>query len=408
MIAALRTFYRGENSWDILRVSHKVLLGSAAAVLVCIVALFARGLNLGIEFEGGSVWEIPVPVSAQESDAASSAAADAADPDEAPGGDPEGEGSAPAGTAAGNGAAQAPEAAVGSAGGDVTTDDVAAVAAAAGVPDARVQFVVVTGALDIFRVRGVLGPDADGAAVAVALADAVGVDVESLSTRQVSPSFGDEVAGKARRALVVFFVLIALYLWFRFEWKMSVGALIAVAHDIVLTVGAYALFGFEVTPATVVAFLTIMGYSLYDTIVVFDRVKSNERSLPARSHFTYHALANVSLNQVLTRSVNTSITSVLPVVSLLVVGAGFLGAGTLAEFATALLIGLLVGSYSSIFVAMPTVAWLKGYEPGWAAAQVAADAAGRLDSMEAATQALAAENYTRSAPPRPRKKGRRR
>ena len=377
MIAALRTFYRGENSWDILRVSHKVLLGSAAAVLVCIVALFARGLNLGIEFEGGSVWEIPVPVSAQESDAASSAAADAADPDEAPGGDPEGEGSAPAGTAAGNGAAQAPEAAVGSAGGDVTTDDVAAVAAAAGVPDARVQFVVVTGALDIFRVRGVLGPDADGAAVAVALADAVGVDVESLSTRQVSPSFGDEVAGKARRALVVFFVLIALYLWFRFEWKMSVGALIAVAHDIVLTVGAYALFGFEVTPATVVAFLTIMGYSLYDTIVVFDRVKSNERSLPARSHFTYHALANVSLNQVLTRSVNTSITSVLPVVSLLVVGAGFLGAGTLAEFATALLIGLLVGSYSSIFVAMPTVAWLKGYEPGWAAAQVAADAAGR-------------------------------
>jgi len=408
VIAALRTFYRGENSWDILRVSHKVLLGSAAAVLVCIVALFARGLNLGIEFEGGSVWEIPVPVSAQESDAASSAAADAADPDEVPGGDPEGEGSAPAGTAAGNGAAQAPEAAARNAGGDVTTDDVAAVAAAAGVPDARVQFVVVTGAPDIFRVRGVLSPDADGAAVAVALADAVGVDVESLSTRQVSPSFGDEVAGKARRALVVFFVLIALYLWFRFEWKMSVGALIAVGHDIVLTVGAYALFGFEVTPATVVAFLTIMGYSLYDTIVVFDRVKSNERSLPARSHFTYHALANVSLNQVLTRSVNTSITSVLPVVSLLIVGAGFLGAGTLAEFATALLIGLLVGSYSSIFVAMPTVAWLKGYEPGWAAAQVAADAAGRLDSMEAATQALAAENYTRSAPPRPRKKGRRR
>ena len=111
----------------------------------------------------------------------------------------------------------------------------------------------------------------------------------------------------------------------------------------------------------------------------------------------------MSLNQVLTRSVNTSITSVLPVLSMLVVGAGFLGAGTLSEFATALLIGLLVGSYSSIFVAMPTVAWLKGYEPGWAAAQAAADAAGRHDSMEAATQALAAESYTRSAAPRPRK-----
>ncbi len=373
MIAALRTFYRGENAWDILRLSRKVLIGSAIAVLVCVVALLVRGLNLGIEFEGGSVWEIPVPEESQGAEA-----------DDA---------STGSGGASGDG---------------VTTDDVASAAAEAGVPDARVQFVVVTGAPDIFRVRGVLGPDADSAAVAGALADAVGVDVESLSSRQVSPSFGDEVAGKARRALVVFFVLIALYLWFRFEWKMSVGALIAVGHDIVLTVGAYALFGFEVTPATVVAFLTIMGYSLYDTIVVFDRVKSNERSLPARSHFTYHALANVSLNQVLTRSVNTSITSVLPVLSLLVVGAGFLGAGTLAEFATALLIGLLVGSYSSIFVAMPTVAWLKGYEPGWAAAQAAADAAGRHDSMEAATQALAAESYTRSAPPRPRKKGRRR
>lgn len=373
MIEALRTFYRGGNSWDILRLSRKVLVGSALAVLICVVALLVRGLNLGIEFEGGSVWEIPVPAGVQAVEA-----------------DEEG---AESGAVAGNG---------------LTTDDVASVAAAAGVPDARVQFVVVTGAPDIYRVRGVLGPDADGAAVAGALADAVGVDVESLSSRQVSPSFGDEVAGKARRALVVFFVLIALYLWFRFEWKMSVGALIAVGHDIVLTVGAYALFGFEVTPATVVAFLTIMGYSLYDTIVVFDRVKTNERSLPARSHFTYHALANVSLNQVLTRSVNTSITSVLPVISLLVVGAGFLGAGTLAEFATALLIGLLVGSYSSIFVAMPTVAWLKGYEPGWAAAQVAADAAGRHDSMESATQALAAESYTRSASPRPRKKGRRR
>ena len=371
MIAALRTFYRGENAWDILRLSRKVLIGSAIAVLVCVVALLVRGLNLGIEFEGGSVWEIPVPEESQGAGADDAAAG--------------------SGDATGDG---------------VTTDDVASAAAEAGVPDARVQFVVVTGSPDIFRVRGVLGPDADSAAVAGALADAVGVDVESLSSRQVSPSFGDEVAGKARRALVVFFVLIALYLWFRFEWKMSVGALIAVGHDIVLTVGAYALFGFEVTPATVVAFLTIMGYSLYDTIVVFDRVKSNERSLPARSHFTYHALANVSLNQVLTRSVNTSITSVLPVLSLLVVGAGFLGAGTLAEFATALLIGLLVGSYSSIFVAMPTVAWLKGYEPGWAAAQAAADAAGRHDSMEAATQALAAESYTRAALPRPRKRRR--
>ena len=424
MIDSLRTFYRGENSWDILRVSRKVLVGSALAVLICVVALLVRGLNLGIEFEGGSVWEIPIPNSAAETgdgsdgdelvvgaDTAETGAAAESEGESADGSSSEPTAEADASTTGtGVSADETADslAASGQASNSVTTDEVADAAAAAGVPDARVQLVTVTGSDDIFRVRGVVGPDANAADIATALAGTVGVDVESLSSRQVSPSFGDEVAGKARRALIVFFVLIALYLWFRFEWKMSVGALIAVAHDIVLTVGAYALFGFEVTPATVVAFLTIMGYSLYDTIVVFDRVKSNERSLPARSHFTYHALANVSLNQVLTRSVNTSITSVLPVLSLLVVGAAFLGAGTLAEFANALLIGLLVGSYSSIFVAMPTVAWLKGYEPGWAAAQAAADAAGRLDSMEAATAALAAENYTRSAPPRPRKQGRRR
>ncbi len=391
MISALRTFYRGENAWDILGLSRKVLLGSALAVLVCVVALVVRGLNLGIEFEGGSVWEIPIGADTQIDDGTEGTDEAGADTD----------GIAEDGS---NGSdADSDDVAASSSVNGLSTDDIAAAAAAAGVPGARVQLVTVTGSENIFRVRGALLPGVSAADVNAALAEAADVDAESLSTRQVSPSFGDEVAGKAQRALVVFFVLIALYLWFRFEWKMSVGALLAVGHDIALTVGAYALFGFEVTPATVVAFLTIMGYSLYDTIVVFDRVKSNERSLPARSQFTYRSLANVSLNQVLTRSVNTSVTSVLPVLSLLVVGAGFLGAGTLAEFATALLIGLLVGSYSSIFVAMPTVAWLKGREPSWAASQAAADAAGRHDSMEAATEALAAERYTRSATPRPRK-----
>ena len=145
MIAALRTFYRGENSWDILRLSRKVLIGSAIAVLVCVVALLVRGLNLGIEFEGGSVWEIPVPEEARGAEA----------------------GDAGAGSGEASGDSQTADA---TAGGGVTTDDVAAAASAAGVPDARVQFVVVTGAPDIFRVRGVLGPDADSAAVAGALA----------------------------------------------------------------------------------------------------------------------------------------------------------------------------------------------------------------------------------------------
>ena len=182
----------------------------------------------------------------------------------------------------------------------------------------------------------------------------------------------------------------------------------SVAHDIVLTVGIYALFQFEISPATVVAFLTIMGYSLYDTIVVFDRVKDNERSLSLKARMTYSDLANVSLNQVIMRSINTTITSVLPVVSLLVVGSLFMGATSLQEFAIALLIGLLVGSYSSLFVAMPTVAKLKQREPHWAEQDRSAEVLSASNSIENAAVTLAADRYDRSAPPRPRKKGRKR
>ena len=351
MINGLRTMYRGENAWNFIAASRKIMIGSAVAVVVCLLAVFLRGFNLGIEFEGGSVWEVPAEAG-------------------------------------------------------VETDEIADAADRAGVPDARVQ--KISGGDDIFRVRGELGTDIDADAVSAEIASAAGVDISNVSNRTVSPSFGDEVAGKARRALVVFFVLIALYLWAKFEWKMSVAALVAVAHDIILTVGIYALFQFEVTPATVVAFLTIMGYSLYDTIVVFDRVKDNERALSAKSRVTYESLANVSLNQVVMRSLNTSVTSVLPVLSLLVVGSLFLGATSLQEFAIALLIGILVGSYSSLFVAMPLVAWTKSREAHWAELSHAAETMTSHESLAAATTALAAEHYSRSQPPRPRKQGKRR
>ena len=301
--------YRGDTSWDFLQVSRRVLICSAVAVIICVAALFVRGLNLGIEFEGGGVWESP-----------------------------------------------ASEA--------VTTDTIDDAMSDVGMNDARIQRI--TGGDDIFRVRGELPSGATAESVGSVLAEAAQVDPESVSARTVSPSFGDQVAGKAQRALIVFFILIALYLTLRFEWKMALGALLAVAHDIALTVGIYALFQFEISPATVVAFLTIMGYSLYDTIVVFDRVKDNERSLSLKARMTYSDLANVSLNQVIMRSINTTITSVLPVLSLLVVGSLFMGATSLQEFAIALLIGLIVGSYSSLFVAMPTVAKLKQTEPHWA------------------------------------------
>ena len=343
--------YQGNTSWDFLGVSRRVLLCSAVAVIICVTALLVRGLNLGIEFEGGGVWESP----ASEV---------------------------------------------------ITTDTIDNAMSNVGMDDARIQRI--TGGDDIFRVRGELPSGETAESIGSALAQAAQVDPESVSARTVSPSFGEKVAGKARRALVVFFILIALYLTLRFEWKMALGALLAVAHDIVLTVGIYALFQFEISPATVVAFLTIMGYSLYDTIVVFDRVKDTERSLSLKARMTYSDLANVSLNQVIMRSINTTITSVLPVVSLLVVGSLFMGATSLQEFAIALLIGLLVGSYSSLFVAMPTVAKLKQREPHWAEQDRSAEVLSASNSIESAAVTLAADRYDRSAPPRPRKKGRKR
>ena len=351
MSFSIKRMYQGNTSWDFLGVSRRVLVCSAVAVIICVAALLVRGLNLGIEFEGGGVWESP----ASEV---------------------------------------------------ITTDTIDNAMSNVGMDDARIQRI--TGGDDIFRVRGELPSGETAESIGSALAQAAQVDPESVSARTVSPSFGDQVAGKARRALVVFFILIALYLTLRFEWKMALGALLAVAHDIVLTVGIYALFQFEISPATVVAFLTIMGYSLYDTIVVFDRVKDNERSLSLKARMTYSDLANVSLNQVIMRSINTTITSVLPVVSLLVVDSLFMGATSLQEFAIALLIGLLVGSYSSLFVAMPTVAKLKQREPHWAEQDRSAEVLSASNSIESAAVTLAADRYDRSSPPRPRKKGRKR
>ena len=351
MSFSIKRMYQGNTSWDFLGVSRRVLVCSAVAVIICVAALLVRGLNLGIEFEGGGVWESP----ASEV---------------------------------------------------ITTDTIDNAMSNVGMDDARIHRI--TGGDDIFRVRGELPSGETAESIGSALAQAAQVDPESVSARTVSPSFGDQVAGKARRALVVFFILIALYLTLRFEWKMALGALLAVAHDIVLTVGIYALFQFEISPATVVAFLTIMGYSLYDTIVVFDRVKDNERSLSLKARMTYSDLANVSLNQVIMRSINTTITSVLPVVSLLVVGSLFMGATSLQEFAIALLIGLLVGSYSSLFVAMPTVAKLKQREPHWAEQDRSAEVLSASNSIESAAVTLAADRYDRSSPPRPRKKGRKR
>lgn len=335
---------------------------SLALVLLGLVGIVGRGLNLGIDFEGGTSWDVPAQ--------------------------------------------------------DLSVGDARAAVEAAGEKAAKVQ-TVGRGDSRIIRVQSPeLTPEAEDA-VSEALADAAGIQVADLTVSSVGPSWGDQISAKAQRALVVFFVLITAYMAVRLEWKMAIGALAAVVHDLVISVGVYALFQLEITPATVIAFLTILGYSLYDTIVVFDRMQENVLQLTATSKRTYTDMVSLSLNQVLMRSVNTTITSLLPVISLLVVGSSLLGAVALQEFALALTIGLLSGAYSSIVVAAPVVAWIKEREPhnrelrarlGARAARIETPLVTTAPGAPPAPRsgAAAPDLSGRPIPPRPRKKGKRR
>ena len=184
-----------------------------------------------------------------------------------------------------------------------------------------------------------------------------------MSLTDVGPTWGSQISEKAIIAVLVFFVVVVVYISFRFEWKMAMAALIAVIHDLLVTAGVYSLFGFQVTPDTVIALLTILGYSLYDTVVVFDRVKENSRGQFGSGRMTYEDIVNLSMNQTLARSINTSLVAILPVLAVLVIGAQLLGATTLQYFGLALVIGLTSGAYSSIFIASPVLAMLKEREP---------------------------------------------
>lgn len=304
-MSRLQRLWRNQTRVDFPELWKTTLKVSAALILIGVIALLVRGVNLGIEFEGGTVWEASAP--------------------------------------------------------DVSTADVRDALRDVGQADAKIQFV----GGDVLRVRAELdATDASSvAAVSLALANLTGQGLDDISFNSISASWGDEITDKAIRALIVFFIVVAIYITLTLEWRMAVAALVAVAHDIVITVGVYALFQFEVTPATVIAFLTIMGYSLYDTLVVFDKNRDYQRRSALVGRATYTRIMNSALNTVLLRSVNTTITSVLPVLSMLLIGTLVLGAVTLAEFAVALLIGLLVGTYSSLFVAAPAASWMKERQP---------------------------------------------
>jgi preprotein translocase subunit SecF len=304
--------YQGETSFDFHGRKWWGLIVSAVLVVITIGSLFVNGLNLGIDFEGGVAWEVPSA--------------------------------------------------------NITEDQVRTVLADNGVETENSKIRTLTSSSGTTRLNIQVGdyPPEVVQQVQTDLATAAGVDVAEVSSTSVSSSWGRSITEKAVRALIIFLVLVAIFISWRFEWRMAVSAIIAMVHDVLISVGVYSLFGFEVTPATVVAFLTILGFSLYDTIVVYDKIKENTARYVGTKASVGDTI-NVSMNQVLMRSLNTSIAAVLPVLSLLIIGSGIMGAVALREFSLALLIGLITGSYSSIFVATPLLSLLKEREPRYRA-----------------------------------------
>lgn len=197
-----------------------------------------------------------------------------------------------------------------------------------------------------------------------ALAKAFSVDVTSVTASFIGPSWGADITGSAIRALIVFIVLAAILmaLYFR-TWKMSVAAIVSLLHDIVITAGVYGALGFEITPSAVIGFLTILGFSLYDTVVVFDKIRENTTEDANSSPRTFAGSVNLAVNQTLVRSINTGVVAALPVGAILFIGAVVLGAGTLRDIALSLFIGIIVGTYSTIFIAAPVYSQLRENEP---------------------------------------------
>lgn len=295
---------RGETTIDFVGKRKRWLTISAVALLISLAALGVRQLNLGIDFVGGLAMQTPNPAG-------------------------------------------------------VEVEEVRSALAEAGITDATIQFLEDGEAVRITTRE--LDSAAEDAAVE-AVVDVTGSPRAEMSIDAVGPTFGELIAQRALIALAVFLGAVVLFISWRLEFKMAVAGLAALFHDMLITIGVYALTGFQVTPATVVAVLVVLGYSLYDTVVVFDKV---EELVLVEEEDTYSGIVNRAMNSVLARSLATSLTSLLPVGSILFIGAIILGAPTLRDFALALFVGIAAGTYSSIFVASPILATWKEKEPEW-------------------------------------------
>jgi preprotein translocase subunit SecF len=336
--------YRGETSVDFIGKRKIWYSISGLLILASALTLFTQGLHLGIEFKGGSSFTV---------------------------------------TSA-NASVQTAESALTEAG--ITS-----------------QTIIQKVGNDKVRIQTDALTAAEQNAVESSLSSKFNVTVDSIDSQIIGPSWGEEITRKALYGLFGFLIVVMLYLAMAFESKMAIAAIISVVHDVFITVGIYALVGFEVTPATVIGFLTILGYSLYDTVVVFDKVRENTKGIAASGKSTYSQAANLAVNQTLVRSFNTSLIALLPVGSILFVGAGLLGAGTLKDLSLALFIGLATGTYSSIFIATPILAVLREREPAMQALAKRVGSRGEKGSVSSSAPAKS-DRGPRNQPKRNRRR----
>ena len=330
--------YRGDVSVDFVGRQRLWYTISGAILVVSVVALVVFGLNFSVDFKGGSVYQF----------------------------------------AAGNSTISQVRQTISNAGGGA---------------DAIVQKVTpIGGGSARWQVQTHPLSPQQQSSVQTAISQHFGVPQNQIAVTSVGASWGSQISKKAAEALIAFLIVIVIYLSIAFEWKMAVAALIALAHDIVITIGVYALAHFQVSPATVIGLLTILGYSLYDTVVVFDKVRENTAGLLASSRSTYSQAANQALNQTLVRSINTSVIALLPVAAILVVSSAVLAPGELRDLSLVLFVGMLSGTYSSICIATPVLADLKEREPQYKALakRVQLRASGGRAAQRAAAKAAAA------------------
>ncbi len=322
--------YRSEFHVEFVGRRRVWYLVSAVLLTICVASMAIRGFSLGIDFKGGALFQFP---------------------------------------AAGRPVAEA-EAALSSVG--------------INPADTVIQELQTSHQI---RLQTPALTDAQTGQLQAAIQQRFAIPDTGIDISTVGASWGSTITSKALQGLAVFLALVMIYLSVRFEWKMAVAAMASLIHDLIVTMGIYSLVGFQVTPATVIALLTILGFSLYDTVVVFDRVRENTAGMGTASRRTYAETTNDSLNQTLMRSLNTSFIALVPVGSLLFVGAGLLGAGTLEDLALAQFVGIASGTYSSLFVATPLLVDLKKNEPAVRA----------LDARVAKSRASALRESTKSA-----------